>query len=220
MNNSPLFFLLLISSFVFSQKVETESLVNSFTKDIIPKDFEYYNLLDKSFKLDFDVEYLNEIIEDSGAKISFFRKEDFIISKSEINWKDYNLEKAHIFPYDEIPKFKSALYEYILVDKKISQKQFDGIRNDKKYNQIVVKINPKWSKEKKKKECQKALKKREEIIKLENRDFYSISSPFFSLDKKFAIIYYRDCCSTNGYLYFLSNNKWEQILKFYRSISN
>ena len=214
MKNFITLLLLLISSLIFSQKVETESLVNSFTKDVVPNDFEYYNLLDKSFKVDFDVDYLNEIIEDSGAKISFFRKEDFINSKPEINWNDYNLEKAHIFSYDKIPKFRSALNEYILIDKKISRKKFDSLINNKKYSQIIVKVNPSWSEEKKIKECHKELEKQEKKIKKENRDFYSLSSPIFSSDKKFAIIYYRNCCHTNGYLYFYSNNNWEQYLEF------
>ncbi len=217
------FFLLIIlfwSNFIFSQKIETESLVNCFTKDFLPKDFKYYNLLDKSFRADFDVYYLNESIENSGLKIPFFGKDDFINSKSEINWNDYNLEKAHIFSEDKIHKFKSALYEYILVDKKIGQKKFDSIISNKKYNQIVVKINPYWNEDEKVKERHKELKNQEDKIEKENRDFYSISSPIFSVDKKFAIIYYRDCCHTNGYLYIYSNNNWEEYLHFYRLISN
>lgn len=220
MKNFLALLLLLISSLIFSQKVETESLVNSFTKDVIPTDFEYYNLLDKSFKVDFDVDYLNEAIEDSELKIPFFRKDDFFNSKIEIDWNNYNLEKAHIFSDDKIPKFKSARYEYILVDKKISQKKFDSIIGNKKYNQIVVKVNPNWSKDKQVKECHKELKNLEDQVEKENRDFYSISNPIFSVDKKFAIIYYRDCCRTNGYLYIYSNNNWEQYLEFYRLISN
>lgn len=217
------FFLLIIllcSNFIFSQKFETESLVNNFTKDFIPKEFKYYNLLNKSFRADFDVDYLNEVIEDSGLKIPFFRKDDFFNSKTEINWNNYNLEKAHIFSDDKIPKFKSSFYEYILVDKKMSQKKFDSVVINKKYNQIVVKVNPKWSQEKKKKECHIELKKQMDNIKKEDQDFYSISTPIFSVDKKFAIISFRDCCHTVGYLYFYSNNNWEQYLEFYRSISN
>jgi len=220
MKNLFPFFLLLISNLILSQKAQTESLVNSFTKDIAPKDFEYYNLLDKSFKVDFDVDYLNESIEDSKLKVPFFKKEDFINLKPEINWSDYNLEKAHVFSDDKIPKFRSAHYEYILIGKKISQKKFDSIVTNKKYSQIVVKVNPNWSEGKKIKESHKELKNQENRIKKENRDFYSISSPIFSIDKKYAIIYYRDCCSTNGYLYFYSDNKWTQFLEFYRSIHN
>ncbi|OJX32157.1 MAG: hypothetical protein BGO86_08265 [Chryseobacterium sp. 36-9] len=217
------FFLLIIlfcSNFIFSQKFETESLVDSFTKDFIPKEFKYYNLLNKSFRADFDVDYLNESIEDSGLKIPFFRKDDFFNSKTEIDWNDYNLEKAYVFSDDKIPKFKNAIYEYILVDKKISQEKFDSIISNKKYNQIVVKVNPNWSKDKQVKECHKELKNQEDQVEKENRDFYSISNPIFSIDKKFAIIYYRDCCHTNGYLYFYSDNKWQQYLEFYKLISN
>lgn len=215
-----LIIILLCSNFIFSQKFEIESLVNCFTKDFVPKDFKYYNLLDKSFRADFDVDYLNESIEDSGLKIPFFRKDDFVNSKTEIDWNDYNLEKAHTFSDNKIPKFKSALYEYILVDKKIGQEKFDSIISNKKYNQIVVKINPGWSEDKKVKECHKELKKQEDRVEKENRDFYSVLSPIFSVDNKFAIIYYRDCCHTNGCLYSYSDNKWQQYLEFYTSISN
>ena len=220
MKNFLALLLLLISNLIFSQKADTESLVNSFTKDFVPKDFEYYNLLDKSFRADFDVDYLNESIEDVKLEIPFFKKEDFINSKTEINWNDYNLEKAHILSDDKILKFKSSFYEYILVDKKMSQKKLDSIIDNKKYSQIVVKVNPNWSEERKIKQSHKDLKNQESRIKKENRDFYSISSPIFSSDKKFAIIYYRNCCHTNGYLYFYSNNRWEQYLEFYRLISN
>ncbi len=220
MKNCFLLIIVFCSNFIFSQKFEIESLVNCFTKNFIPKDFKHFNLLHKSFTADFDVDYLNESIEDSGLKIPIFRKDDFVNSKAEIDWNDYDLDRAHIFSEDRIPKFKSALYEYILVDKKIGQKKFDSIISNKKYNQIVVKINPSWNEDEKVKECHKELKNQEDKIEKENRDFYSISSPIFSLDKNFAIIYYRDCCRTNGYLYIYSNNKWKEYLHFYRLLSN
>ncbi|WP_133945435.1 hypothetical protein [Epilithonimonas xixisoli] len=218
------FFLLIIllcSNFIFSQKADTESLVNSFTKDFVSKDFEYYNLLDESFSINFDVDNLNEAIESYGLEKEIsFKKQDFIISKSKINWNEFNLNKAKVYSDDKIPKFKSSFYEYILVDKKMSQKKFDSIISNKKYNQIFVRVNPKWNEEKKRKECHIELKKQEGNIKKEDQDFYSISTPIFSVDKKFAIISFRDCCHTVGYLYFYSNKNWQQYFEFYRLVSN
>jgi hypothetical protein len=221
MKNFLVLLFLLISNLIFSQKADTESLVNSFTKDFVPKDFKYYNLLDESFSINFDVDNLNEAIESYGLEKEIsFKKQDFIISKSKINWNEFTLKKAKVYSDNKIPKFKSSFYEYILVDKKISQKKFDSIIGNKKYNQIVVKVNPNWSNDKQVKECHKELNNLEDQVEKENRDFYSISNPIFSVDKKFAIIYYRDCCRTNGYLYIYSNNNWEEYLHFYRLISN
>lgn len=221
MKNFLALLLLLISNLIFSQKDDTESLVNSFTKDFVPKDFEYYNLLDESFSINFDVDYLNEAIESYGLEKEIsFKKQDFIISKSKINWNEFTLKKAKVYSDDKIPKFKSSFYEYILVDKKMSQKKLDSIIDNKKYSQIVVKVNPNWSEERKIKQSHKELKNQESRIKKENRDFYSISSPIFSSDKKFAIISFRDCCHTVGYLYFYSNKNWHQYLEFYRIVSN
>lgn len=219
------FFLFLIFfnySFIFSQNSETENLVNTFSKDIIPKDFKYYNLLDKSLNMEFDVDYLNEAIIDSGLNemISKFKIEDFEDIKHDTNWNDFHLKNAGIYNYEKIPKFRSPVYYYVFLDSKMNQKHIDSVIEKKKYNQIIIQGNPKWSDEKKNRKFQKEFEYRNKKIKKEDQDFYTISNPIFSVDKKFAIIYYSDCCSTNGYLYSRSNDKWEQYFKFYTSISN
>lgn len=209
-------------NFIFSQKSETENLVNIFSKDIIPKDFKYYNLLDESLNQEFDVDYLNEFMIDSEVNkmISLFTKDDFKNIKNDVNWSKFHLENARVYSYERIPKFRSPLYHRIFLDKKMNKKHIDSVIAEKKYYQIIILGNSKWSDEKIKRKFQKEFEYRNKKIKKEDQDFYAISNPIFSVDKKFAIIYYSTCCSTSGYLYYCSNDKWEQYFKFYTSIIN
>lgn len=213
---------LFTSNFFFSQKSETENLVNTFYKEFVPTNFQYFNLLDKSFIPDFDVYSLNEAIEDSNMQkeIPFFKKEDFLVSGIELNWKDYKLEKAKVYEFDEIPKFESSLNKYVLIDKKFSKKKFDSIVANKKYNEIIIKGNPNWSNKKKRKKFEEEYNRQLNNIKKEDQDYFSISNPIFTLNKEFAVIYYYDCCNRVGYLYHFSNNRWEKYLKFYRAVKN
>ncbi|WP_439480712.1 hypothetical protein [Chryseobacterium aquaticum] len=212
----------LTSIAVFCQKSQIENLVNSFSKEFISEDFEYYNLVDKSFNPKFDVWCLNESIEDAGLdkEISFFKEGDFTAIKNDIDWNDYNLEKAKIYSHEKIPKFNSALYEYILVDRNIDQRIYDSMISNKKFNQVILKGNSKLSNKKKRIKFNKKLAFERSRIRKENQDFYQISIPLFSSNKDFAVIFYQDCCKRNGYLYVYSDNEWKEYLQFYRSIFN
>lgn len=213
---------ILISNFLFCQKSETENLVNIFYQEFVPTNFQYYNLLDKSFTPDFDIDNLNEAIEEANLQkeISLFKKEDFLIPNSGLNWNYYHLEKVRVSDYDNIPKFKSSFREYQLIDRRISKKKFDSIIANKKYNQIIIKGNTNWSNEKKRKKFEEEYNRQLNNIKKEDQDYFSISTPIFSVDNKFAVIYYEDCCHRFGYLYRFSNNQWKQYLLFYRLIKN
>lgn len=205
-----------------AQNSEVENFINSFYKDIVPKNFKYYNLLDESLKVDFDVDYMNESLDDTELinQISHFKISDFEVQNQIINWKSYNLNKAKIYSIEDIPKFKSALYHYIFIDRKMSRKYYDSIIENKKYNQVILRGNLNWSKEKQRRKFEKIRNRQQQKIRIEDQDYFQISSPIFSKDKEYAVVYFRDCCHSEGYLYRFSNNKWEHYLTFYRSISN
>lgn len=206
---------------MFGQNTDFENLINQIYTDIVPKDFEYYNLVDSSFITKFD-QYSLEPDELTVIKTKYrdFPYEKFI-QKSKIfeiiNWKNYHLKNAKIYSIDSIPKFESQIKSTILVPYKINQEELDSLNKVKKYYEVIVPIKKSWGRKKIDKEIEKTWDERSKNVKAENKIYFRFSTPLIIND--YAIITLNQSGRGASYLYKYIDGFWTQIFIFKRWVS-
>lgn len=190
----PILFLFLCS-FTFlclGQNLEIEKLVNEASKTVVPKDFRFYNLVDSSFILNINhLTSYNPQLEKFIKNNPDFKLSEFLAASNNLkkmNWHDYKINGAHLYSYNDIPKFATHLQLTTIIPYKISKSELDSLNNNKKYNEVIVPVKKWWSKKKIKKEVQKKWNEQNERVILENKKYFKFSTPIFSLDFKYAII--------------------------------
>ncbi|NDV47212.1 hypothetical protein D0T49_09160 [Paludibacter sp. 221] len=176
----------------FSQNNEIEKLVNKASGIVVPKDFKYYNLLDSSFVLDVNrlINY-NPLFEKFIKNNTDFKLFEFLSSfdsLEKISWSNYKIEKAHLYSYDNIPKFATHSKLVTIISYKTSKSELDSLNRIKKYNEIIVPVKKWWPKKRIEKEIDKKWDEREKNTVLENQKYFEFSTPVFSSNYKYAII--------------------------------
>src|SRR5436190_20913581 len=91
------------------QETETSNLINDIYLNVVPAQFEYYNLVDAGFVTEFDKYSLEEselnklltLYPDFPFDYFLHKKKDSLL----IKWRNYDLTKARIYKYDSIPKY-------------------------------------------------------------------------------------------------------------------
>lgn len=216
-----LFFLILPLG-VFSQNLEIEKLVNQLVQDEIPADFEYFNLEDSSFNYssvspyDWFKKELKEIILEK--QIKNLKVDDFSENKSDtkINWDQYNIERAKVNSFDNIPKFYSGYFTITFVPFDTPKVKLDSLYQYLNSVEIYVPVKRHWGYKRQNKEIKKSFDKRELLFNKEDREYYQISNPEFNSDKTFAIISLKPSQGGSYFLYKKENDNWIQIAEFSR----
>jgi len=176
----------------FSQNNEIEELVNKASEIVVPKDFKYYNLVDSSFVLDIDrLANSNPLLEKFIKNNPDFKLSEFPSLSNglgKLNWNNYKIEKAHLYSYNDIPKFATHLKLVTIISDKTSKSELDSLNRIKKYNEVIVPVKERWSKKRVEKEVEKKWGERNQSVELENKKYFKFSTPIFSSDHKYAII--------------------------------
>lgn len=216
-----IFIFIFLSISGYSQS-KIDKLMNQVANDLIPKNFNYYNLLENSLQ----DEKANDSINISSPKT----KREFLESypnfpfelglkvKSEkINWKNYNLEKAKYITEEQAKKITGIITEVYFVDENIEIEKYDYLNENKDFNELIVKKNKKWTDEEIRTVIVKSLKEDAELQK-ENKVYFVFSNPIFSNDNEYArvsVLSNRRCkgeCIT--YIYHYKNEVWTQIAEY------
>ncbi|MNK59714.1 hypothetical protein D3C87_788320 [compost metagenome] len=219
MKRNLIFIIFFLFNVCFGQNSETEKLVNAVVNDIIPKDYQYFNLIDSSFIYnrdyhleDDELEYLTKEYPDFDFNKTIDKNR---ANKEILNWKNFKILKAKLYNFENLPEYRTYNKHTVLIPFSESKITIDSlIKNKKKYELIFV-YKKYWSKKKLKKEIDKAWKKRTDNIIKENSTYYHFSTPYFS-DNGYAIISVDNADSGQSYIYKKENNDWKQIHIFNR----
>jgi len=165
-----IFVFLSINSFGQDKK-EIEEFINQIATQIVPKEFEYYNLLDTSIVIyHFDkiintvsdqykntkinslsIEEIDKLLESHyNQNLKDYR--DFISQKNTIendslrvNWNDYNLQNAHIYSENNLPnKVLTASLKQSSIVRFSSYKKTEKAKNNLQSNELLVPMKHWW----------------------------------------------------------------------------
>jgi hypothetical protein len=198
---------------LFGQKTEIENLVNQAYKEVVPNNYEYYNLVDSSF-----VTYVDEYCFGPDELYSLLKNYpnfpvDSFIQKSKdcmiLNWKNYSLIKAKISQYASIPKIQSQSKIIRLVPFNTSDQSIDSLKKTNKFIEMVTPVKKHWSKNRLNKEIAKAWAKYYNSIKAEDRIYYRFSTPL--IFNNYAIITMDAPLEGATYIFLKVNNVWKNI---------
>lgn len=212
---------LLLFTKLFGQKAKIESLVNQAYKEIVPNNFEYYNLIDTSFVTRFDKYSFEKYELDSLLqKYSDFPIDIFIQKEKDnlfLNWATYNLDKAKVYSYENIPKFESQVRFNRLIPFNTSQQTIDSLKKTKKYNEVIIPIKKHWSKKRIDKEIKKVWTNYSNSIKIENKIYFFFSTPI--IVDNYAIITLNQTGRGATHIFKKEGDIWKEIFVFERWIS-
>ncbi|RYJ43800.1 hypothetical protein [Flavobacterium beibuense] len=224
MKNSFFALLFFTGIFCFAQeKEEIEELMNDAYKLVVPAEYDYFNLADSSevlklerYELDFPF-ISNSFFEENPD----FNPDEFITKTAiakKINWKDYNIEKAAISSYQDVPKYSKRFKVQTIVSYDTSQRVVDSLENTKAYNEIIIKREKGWSEERIEEEAKKKWEEWEQeydkSIRKEDTGFYIFYTPLISQDKKYAIVQVGDHVPRKAAIYKKVNGKWVNVYVF------
>lgn len=214
---SLLSFLLL--TFCYGQNNDIRNLVNTALNDVVPKDYEYYNLIDSSFI--YNHYYIDDDeLENIKKENPDFNFEELIIKNKDnqqlLSLRDFNLEKAHIHTFQSLPEYETYTRVTNLVPFSSPKNVYDSIIKNKQKNQLVIKYKHSWSKKQTQRKIDKAWKNHFIKIKLENKTWYMVSTPLIS--DNYAIITLKDSNGGENYIYKKLHDKWVQIWSFSSSL--
>lgn len=201
-----------------AQSTDIGKFINDMDTIFIPSDFQYFNLLDSSYRPQFDkftIPIKDESAEQFVSESNDFNMDEFIQKAKNapiLNWVDYKIENARIYSYKDIPKnkwdvFLTAIYAY---DHIYSRKKFDSIRNSHP-NSIYIRVCRNWSKDKINGQVKKARKKWEASTPKEDQKFFTFSTPIFSNDKNYAMVSFRSQRIEMFYIFKWKEGKWTKI---------
>lgn len=204
---------LFLTTKLYGQKSEIENLINQASKKVVPTNFEYYNLIDSSFISNFgehslEPRKLKELLKEHPD----FPLEKFIKTQKDryiLNWADFNLKNAKIYPYATIPKFESQIRIVQLRPFNTPKPLLDSLKKSKKYNEIIVPVKRYWSEKRINKETEKAWEDYSNSVKTENKVFFQFSTPIFV--DNYAIISLNTSGGGSQCIFKKINDKWERI---------
>jgi len=172
MKNWTFVIIVFFSVNLFGQdKKQIEEFINQIATQIVPKEFEYYNLLDSSIVIHYFDRVINEVKANSDQ--SYFKSlsleemdklleirnyvglkeyRDFISQKNTIkndslivNWNDYNLQNAHIYSKDNLPnKVLVAHLEHRYITRFSSYKKAENLKSNLQSNELLVPMKHWW----------------------------------------------------------------------------
>lgn len=211
------------STFSFGQNKEVENFINQAYLQIVPANYEYYNLIDSSFATEFDnysIEKndLNQLLKDyPDFPMTYFLQKG---NESNIlNWNNYHLDKAKVYSQKSIPKFESQSRINKLIPFKTSRQKLDSLEKTKEYYEAIVPIKHSWSDKRRNKEIKKAWTKYSNSIKTEDKIYYGFSTPFFSDNYLYAIVTLNQSGRGATHIFKKVDNKWTEIFVFRRWVS-
>lgn len=187
-----LFIFLFYSTFCLGQRLEIEKLVNEASKIVVPNEFKYYNLVDSSFILDIKrlTSYnpqLEKFIKDNPD----FKLAEFLSASNDLekfDWHNYKINRAHLYSYNNIPRFATHSRLSTIISYKISKYELDSLSHTKKYNEVIVPVKKWWSKKRIEQEVEAKWNERNNSTILENKKYFIFSSPVFVANYEYAVI--------------------------------
>lgn len=192
MKSLTIFIFLSLSIICYSENNEIEKLINKAAEIVVPKDFKYYNLVDSSFVL--NVNHLtryNPLLEKFIKNNPDFMLSEFLSSSNsveKVDWNNFKIEKAHLYSYEDIPKFETHFKIVTIIPTNTSQHILDSLNSIKKYNEVIVPVKKWWSKKRIEKETKNKWDERHKNTLLENQKYFMFSTPVFSSKYEYAII--------------------------------
>lgn len=213
----------LLSAFAFGQNKEVGNLIGQVYQQVVPSNFNYYNLVDSSFVTKFDKYSLDKNeLKDLLKSNPDFPYDNFVLKCKDsglISWAVYDLEKAKIYSYTSIPKFASQIRINRIVPYKTSQQSLDSLEKLKKYNEVIVPAKSTWSDKRRSKEIEKAWVKYSDSKRPEDKVYFRFSTPIFSDNGLYVIITLNQSDRGATYIFKKIGDKWVEIFLFRRWIS-
>ena len=215
MRNIYLISLLFFTCSFFAQNNEVKSLLEACIKDVVPSDFEYFNLVDSSFTMELDKYSLNDIDDrkflNEYQDFELLQFLDDLKSTKKLNWNSFNLPNAKTYSIDSIPKFSENLRTNVIVINENNSKIVVDFINHRQLRLVT-------GKSKTKKEIDEAIVQAwenfDKAIRKENKVYFKFSTPIFSDDKKYALIQINNSGSGKYYIYRKEKSSWVKIYTF------
>jgi hypothetical protein len=212
-----------LSTFCVAQNKDVEILINQVYQQIAPSSFEYYYLIDSSFRTGFDEYSLDkEELKDLLKNNPDFPYDNFILKSKNavlLSWRNYNLEKARICSYADAPMFFSQIRLNRLVPFNTSKQVLDSMEKQKKHFELIVPVKTSWSDKRINKEIDKAWIKYFNSKKPEERLYFRFSTPIFSDNGLWAIVTLNQSDRGATHIFKKVEGKWIDVLLFGRWIS-
>lgn len=211
-------FVLLFSSIGFSQNSEIKLLMKNVASVVVPLDFKYFHLVDSSFPTEFDEKSMtvNEVQQLKNDFPDFPYDEFLSLAKSDtsfIDWNDFEIQKAKIHPYQNIPTFNNLVRNYQLVPYNISKNELDEINRNKYSDVVVVRVKKQWDEQRIQKECQDVYNSNLKNIKKEDASYFWFSKPLVS-KKGFALVTLNESNKGATYIFKKTDGQWKKIFVF------
>ncbi|MGI4863886.1 MAG: hypothetical protein ACRYFZ_08180 [Janthinobacterium lividum] len=153
--------LLILAAFTsYGQQREVEDFINQAYLAVVPASFRYYNLIDSSCAVAPNRYSLNKDDFTDIVKIypdfpvSFFLQQAF--PSKRIDWKEYHLTKARLYPVATAPSLPVGVVAYRIVPFAIAKARLDSLNRSKKQYEILVPTKKNWSQKRIAKAAQKA----------------------------------------------------------------
>lgn len=218
--------LFLLSTNIYGQKSEIESLINQIALNEIPDNFEYYFLVTKSLEerkirdslANYEIRELKMIDKDFPLDLIYGH------NLEKTDWKKYELKNVRYVPEEygnqsSPPRTKNVQFAKYNID----QKEYDSLLQNRKPHTIIVKKKWFWRKKRVWKNKQfhqqvvKAWKMNEENNK-EEKLYLEFSKPLFSKNQKYArvSVFKSKRCNGNGFttLYKNVNGVWKYLIEY------
>lgn len=216
---------LCIPLFCIAQHSETELLLNVACKNVVPKEFHYFNMVDSSFVMDFDKYSLdvrereNKIFLDDNPE---FNPEEFIALANKAkpqSWEGLKIENAVLYSKNTIPRFPTWHRNTRLIPYNTPKRTLDSLEQNKKYDELIIRVKESWSQKKIDRVTNKAWRNYYDTIPPEKRTYFRVSTPLFSSNGKYAILQVNKAGSGACYIFQKTDGGWKQVYIFGRWIS-
>lgn len=212
-----LFFL--FNTYVFSQKTEIESIVNSSLPLVVSGNLQYFNLMDSGLNTEFDSAIMDrneaEILK---SKFPDFNYDEFLaLAKNDssiVDWNNFNIKNAKVYAYEDIPAFKSLIRHYYLVSSDISKDDIKRLTQNKHAQELIVPVKNNWNEKRIQRECNGYYKQFTKSMKLEDKTYFWVSKPLISKNG-FAMLTVNEGTKGATYLFKKVNNQWKNIYVFH-----
>ena len=214
----PLFISIIFFNQANCQDKVVKGLMEQVVLDHIPVDFKYFNLIDtglgiilgKGFYKEF--EFKNIFMK----KYNDFPLEYFIAYKAStsIIWLEYQLPKAKVYTYAQIPKFQSSARETKFLHHKLERSHIDSVKNNLDYTEIAIVYRGKLTRKRASKISKRKWRKHDMLIRKEDKSYFNFSNPIFSKDFKYAIVEVSTGSSSAKFIYLKTDNEWKQVFQF------
>lgn len=190
-----------------------EDFINQAAREIVPANFNYYNLVDSSFIIKFN-QYSFEPDDHKQilAQYPDFPLDSFLtqVGKSTlINWKDFDLSKAKLYSRQTVPKLETGIRVFKTVSYDTPKKIIDSLNNLKPHTALTVPVKKHWNNERIDQACDKAYEQYIKRVPREERVYFRFSTPLIIDD--YAMVSLNTTGSGATYIFKRINNFWQKI---------